>query len=286
MAPSPEPRGGVPARVAAHDDWMQALAAELGSPRRRSSAARRDVRPSVVRAGRRDGVVRACHAGRSACAARARWVRATEPMVFATRSGHSASPPGVRSSRWTSLRPRPRRPHCPPTPGRGAGLRALRAFPRARARRRSRPWPRLCRTSTPSPRRPRDGARHRAGAAAGVDYVLRGFSPSRHRRGPGHRFGAVRPRAYWSERLGGHDLHVAQLSARGGALRVSVAGDRVRIAGSATTVFSGSIEVPEHRAPSTYHRVAGSSGRSEHAWNRSAGRAPGAGCGETERRTL
>jgi len=65
------------------------------------------------------------------------WVRATEPMVFATRSGHSASPPGVRSSRWTSLRPRPRRPHCPLRRARGAGLRALRAFPRARARRRS-----------------------------------------------------------------------------------------------------------------------------------------------------
>jgi PhzF family phenazine biosynthesis protein len=42
---------------------------------------------------------------------------------------------------------------------------------------------------------------------------------------------------YWSQRLGKRDMIARQLSARGGVIRVTMAGDRVRIAGQAVTVM-------------------------------------------------
>lgn len=46
---------------------------------------------------------------------------------------------------------------------------------------------------------------------------------------------------YWSERLGGERFEVRQLSPRGGALVVTIDGDRVHIAGRAVTVLTGRV---------------------------------------------
>lgn len=46
---------------------------------------------------------------------------------------------------------------------------------------------------------------------------------------------------YWQSRLGKSELAARQVSARGGELRVSVDGDRVRIAGQAVTVFRATL---------------------------------------------
>ncbi len=46
---------------------------------------------------------------------------------------------------------------------------------------------------------------------------------------------------YWQSRLGKSELAARQISARGGELRVSVDGDRIRIAGQAVTVFRATL---------------------------------------------
>jgi predicted PhzF superfamily epimerase YddE/YHI9 len=48
---------------------------------------------------------------------------------------------------------------------------------------------------------------------------------------------------YWAERLGKTRFVAWQASARGGELHVTLAGDRVRIAGHAVTVFTGELIV-------------------------------------------
>lgn len=48
---------------------------------------------------------------------------------------------------------------------------------------------------------------------------------------------------FWSERLGKTELSAYQASARGGAVRVSVRGDRVGLAGRAVTVLEGELRV-------------------------------------------
>lgn len=48
---------------------------------------------------------------------------------------------------------------------------------------------------------------------------------------------------YWSDRLGKTDLHCRQVSARGGDLYCTLAGDRVTIAGTARLYLEGSIHV-------------------------------------------
>lgn len=50
---------------------------------------------------------------------------------------------------------------------------------------------------------------------------------------------------FWAQRLGraGEPMDVVQCSARGGRLRVTVDGDRVRIAGRAVTVLRGTVEL-------------------------------------------
>ncbi|MFF0339490.1 PhzF family phenazine biosynthesis protein [Kribbella sp. NPDC004875] len=49
--------------------------------------------------------------------------------------------------------------------------------------------------------------------------------------------------SYWSERLGRSDLVGHQVSARGGVLQVTAAGDRVHLGGSAVTVLDGELLV-------------------------------------------
>ena len=48
---------------------------------------------------------------------------------------------------------------------------------------------------------------------------------------------------FWAERLGRADLHAHQVSARGGAVHCTVAGDRVRLAGRAVQYLEGTIAV-------------------------------------------
>ncbi len=46
---------------------------------------------------------------------------------------------------------------------------------------------------------------------------------------------------YWGEKLGKTDLSALQVSPRGGVLRISLRGDRVRLAGKAVTVMRGTL---------------------------------------------
>src|SRR5262249_7020154 len=48
---------------------------------------------------------------------------------------------------------------------------------------------------------------------------------------------------YWARRLGKNDLVAYQASARGGELRLSLRGDRVRLSGQAVTVLDGELRV-------------------------------------------
>lgn len=83
------------------------------------------------------------------------------------------------------------------------------------------------------------------GDRSGVDYALRVFAP---RVGidedpvTGSAQCTLGP--LWSERLGRGRFEVVQESARGGRLRVTVAGDRVQVAGAALTVLSGTVSPP------------------------------------------
>jgi len=49
---------------------------------------------------------------------------------------------------------------------------------------------------------------------------------------------------YWAERLGRTEFRAFQASARGGALRVTLAGDRVRLGGAAVTIARGQLALP------------------------------------------
>jgi PhzF family phenazine biosynthesis protein len=76
----------------------------------------------------------------------------------------------------------------------------------------------------------------------GFDFISRYFAP---RMGinedpvTGSAHCALTP--YWSQKLGKTELLAYQASARGGVLRVRLAGDRVVIAGQAVTVFNGEL---------------------------------------------
>lgn len=75
---------------------------------------------------------------------------------------------------------------------------------------------------------------------AGYDYVYRAFFPKLNiPEDPvtGSANTALAP--LWAERLGKTRLRARQLSERGGELEVCVEGDRVKISGSAVTVFEG-----------------------------------------------
>lgn len=86
--------------------------------------------------------------------------------------------------------------------------------------------------------------------AAGVDdetdYVLRLFGPKVGiDEDPVTGSAPCTAGPFWAARLGRPVLRSRQLSARGGSLRVTVSGDRVRVAGPAVTVLRGTIEVPD-----------------------------------------
>ncbi|MFC4536832.1 PhzF family phenazine biosynthesis protein [Sphaerisporangium dianthi] len=82
-------------------------------------------------------------------------------------------------------------------------------------------------------------------SSSGVHYVSRFFAPN-----AGVSEDPVTGSAhcmlgpYWSAKLGEKDLVGAQLSQRGGLVRTSVRdGDRVKISGTATTIWSGTLHV-------------------------------------------
>src|SRR6185369_6489797 len=78
----------------------------------------------------------------------------------------------------------------------------------------------------------------------GFDFVSRFFAPgSGVDEDPvtGSAHCALGP--YWAPRIGKIDLMAYQASPRGGVLRVTVAGDRVKLAGRAVTVFRGELRV-------------------------------------------
>jgi PhzF family phenazine biosynthesis protein len=78
-----------------------------------------------------------------------------------------------------------------------------------------------------------------------ADYVLRVFAPA-----VGIDEDPVTGSAqcmlgpYWADRLGRTTLEAAQLSRRGGRLRVTVRGERVGVAGRAVTVLEGRVALP------------------------------------------
>jgi len=85
----------------------------------------------------------------------------------------------------------------------------------------------------------------RADAGAPHDFVSRFFAPGcgvPEDPVTGSAHCALGP--YWQEKLGKADLVGYQASARGGTVRVSCLGERVRLAGSAVTVVRGELELP------------------------------------------
>jgi len=78
----------------------------------------------------------------------------------------------------------------------------------------------------------------------GVDFVSRFFAPAQgvpEDPATGSSHCTLTP--YWAERLGKMTLEARQLSRRGGALRCTLNGDRVSIAGRAVLYLKGQIEV-------------------------------------------
>jgi len=81
-------------------------------------------------------------------------------------------------------------------------------------------------------------------STSGFDFVSRFFAPAVGiNEDPvcGSAHCALGP--YWAPRVGKNELLAYQASARGGVLRVRVAGDRVRVAGRAVTVLRGQLRV-------------------------------------------
>jgi predicted PhzF superfamily epimerase YddE/YHI9 len=78
----------------------------------------------------------------------------------------------------------------------------------------------------------------------GIDFVSRFFAPAKgvpEDPVTGSSHCTLAP--YWAKRLGKTELHARQLSRRGGALRCTLAGDRVLIAGRAVLYLEGRISV-------------------------------------------
>jgi len=77
-----------------------------------------------------------------------------------------------------------------------------------------------------------------------VDYVCRFFAPSvgiDEDPATGSIHCTLAP--YWAARLGKDTLRAQQLSARGGCMQATIAGDRVKIAGKARLYLQGTLEV-------------------------------------------
>ena len=83
-----------------------------------------------------------------------------------------------------------------------------------------------------------------APGADGVDYVCRFFVPAvgiDEDPATGSIHCTLAP--YWAERLGKDRLRAQQLSARGGTVQCTIAGDRVKIAGQARLYLCGTLEL-------------------------------------------
>ena len=81
-----------------------------------------------------------------------------------------------------------------------------------------------------------------AAPVSGADYVLRVFGPNVGiAEDPGTGSAQCSAGPYWAAELGREDLVARQLSARGATLYVRPEGERVRIAGHATTVLVGQL---------------------------------------------
>jgi predicted PhzF superfamily epimerase YddE/YHI9 len=77
-----------------------------------------------------------------------------------------------------------------------------------------------------------------------VDYVCRLFAPAvgiNEDPATGSIHCTLAP--YWAERLGKNALRAQQLSARGGTMQCTIAGDRVKIAGRARLYLHGTLEL-------------------------------------------
>ena len=75
-----------------------------------------------------------------------------------------------------------------------------------------------------------------------VDFVSRFFAPSsRHPGRSRYRLDPLHATPYWAERLGKTELSARQLSARGGQLKLRLAGDRVLISGTAVLYLEGTV---------------------------------------------
>ncbi|MEQ8964234.1 MAG: PhzF family phenazine biosynthesis isomerase [Azospirillaceae bacterium] len=80
---------------------------------------------------------------------------------------------------------------------------------------------------------------------AGIDFVSRFFAPqSGIPEDPVTGSAHCRLAPYWAGRLGRQSLTARQLSPRGGTIRCTVAGDRVRLEGAAIDYLEGTIAVP------------------------------------------
>jgi PhzF family phenazine biosynthesis protein len=81
-----------------------------------------------------------------------------------------------------------------------------------------------------------------AAPGSGADYVLRVFGPNVGiDEDPATGSAQCSAGPYWAAQLGRHDLVAHQLSRRGATLYVRPDGERVRIAGHATTVLTGEL---------------------------------------------
>lgn len=79
---------------------------------------------------------------------------------------------------------------------------------------------------------------------AGIDFVSRYFAPAvgiDEDPATGSSHCSLAP--YWSARLGKTEMAARQLSARGGALRVRLVGDRVHLIGRAVTMLRGEFQI-------------------------------------------
>jgi PhzF family phenazine biosynthesis protein len=88
------------------------------------------------------------------------------------------------------------------------------------------------------------GAIVTAPGEADVDYVCRFFAPSigiDEDPATGSIHCTLAP--YWAGRLGKQKFRAQQLSARGGEVQCSIAGDRVKIAGKARLYLQGTLEL-------------------------------------------
>ena len=77
-----------------------------------------------------------------------------------------------------------------------------------------------------------------------IDYVCRLFAPAvgiDEDPATGSIHCTLSP--YWAARLGKNTLRARQLSARGGQMQSTVAGDRVKIAGQARLYLQGALDI-------------------------------------------